>query len=83
MAASSATRARATASPVFGAAAGFAATYRDGPGGLLLALAVAALSATVFAAVTRMFLDGDHDELAQVWLVVGGAARRAGHRACC
>jgi hypothetical protein len=68
-----AARARATASPVFGAAAGFAATYRDVPGGLLLALAVAALSATVFAAVTRMFLDSDHDELAQVWLVVGGA----------
>ncbi len=67
-------RVRAAASPVFGAAAGFGASYSDGPGGLLLALSVAALSATVFAAVTRMFLDGDHDELAQVWLVVGGAA---------
>lgn len=67
-------RVRAAASPGFGAAAGFGASYHDGPGGLLLAVAVAALSATVFAAVTRMFLDGEHDELALVWLVVGGAA---------
>ena len=52
-----------------------------GPGGLLLGLAVAALAAAVFAAVGRAFLDPDHDELVEVWLVVGGALAVAGHRA--
>jgi hypothetical protein len=66
-------RARTAASPAFAAGAGFAATYTDGPGGLLLGLVVAALAAAVFAALGRTFLDPDHDELVDVWLVVGGA----------
>jgi hypothetical protein len=66
-------RARTAASPAFASAAGFAATYSDRPGGLLLGLAVGALAAAVFAAVARTFLDADHDELVEVWLVVAGA----------
>ena len=66
-------RARTAASPAFAAGAGFAATYTESPGGLLLALAVGALAAAVFAAVGRTFLDPDQDELVDIWLVVGGA----------
>ena len=65
-------RARTAASPAFAAGAGFAATYSESPGGLLLALAVGALAAAVFAAVGRTFLDPDHDELVDIWLVVSG-----------
>lgn len=66
-------RARSATSPAFGAGAGLVAAYSDGPGGLLLGLAVAALAAAVLAAVARTFLDPDQDELVEVWLVVAGA----------
>ncbi len=65
-------RARSAVSPAFAAGAGFLAAYSDAPGGFLLGLAVAALAATVFAAVGRAFLDPEDDELVEVWLVVGG-----------
>ena len=68
----STSRARSAASPAFGAGAGFLASYSAVPGGLLLGLAVAALTAAVFAAVARTFLDPDQDELVEVWLVVAG-----------
>ncbi|MEO5708463.1 MAG: EsaB/YukD family protein [Nocardioidaceae bacterium] len=65
-------RARSAVSPAFAAGAGFIAAYSDAPGGFLLGLTVAALAATVFAAVGRAFLDTEDDELVEVWLVVGG-----------
>lgn len=67
-------RLRAAASPVFAAAAGFAAAYSDRTGGLLLGLAVAALCATVAAAVARAWLSEDEEELTDVALVVGATA---------
>jgi hypothetical protein len=63
-------RARSAVGPAFAAGAGFVAAYSSGPGGLLLGLAVAALAAAVLAAVARTFLDPDHDELVEIWLVV-------------
>lgn len=66
-------RARTAAGPAFGAGAGFVAAYSGAAGGLLLGVAVAALAAAVFAAVGRAFLDSEHDEIVEVWLVVGAA----------
>jgi hypothetical protein len=66
-------RARTAAAPAFGFGAGFAATYTDAAGGLLLGVATACLAAAVVAGIGRAFLDHDHDELVDVWLVVGAA----------
>lgn len=62
------------AAPAFAAAAGFALGYTPGPGGVLLGLAVAGLSAGVVAAVGRTGAEHEGEQVLRAWLVVGAAA---------
>lgn len=66
-------RALSAAGPAFGASAGVALTFTGRPGGVLLTVTVAALLAVVVAAVGRTWLDDEHDELVDAWLVVAAA----------
>ena len=64
---------RFAASPVFGAAAGFAAAYDPGPGGLLLGLGVGALGAALAAGLARMVALPDEEDLLRIVLVLAVA----------
>ena len=58
--------------PAVGAVAAVGATWTNHPGGVVLAVAAGGLGAVVFAALARIWLPEDLEDLGRTWLVGGG-----------